>query len=1408
MTEPRSTTRSTTRSASPVDQAATPTPRLWLALASLPILIGVMLQQVGRIVFVSRLDRILDPITMASRSIVLWNPYADMGSLQYQSVGYWIPFDAVFSIGVITHTPTWITERLLIAALMIIALWGCVRLADALGIGTRLLRILGGLGYALSAVILSRVAQQQIFAMGAVFLPWSLVPLVRGSTRGSTRTAAARSAIAIALMGGANAAVTLAMLPIPLLYLLTRARGPRRASLLRWWALCAPMAIIWWIIGLRFFGAYGPNIIQYTETVGTTTGPTPVFEVIRGTADWFARLAINGVALPSGNALVFRTIPIIGTTLLAAFGLAGLSNRRLPDRRFIAIVFLLGVAAIGGGFGGLFGNPVTEQYRSLLGGALAPFRNIYKFQAWVTLPLALGAIHALSQFAATPALRRSRGRQILVPAVAALIVFASAFPMWNNLLTRGNGFTSEPQAWVDARGYLDAERTGRVLVVPGLSQQHFDWGYTQQLPLQWNADISWATRSQAPLGGPGNIAYLDAIERALGSGGDPNLIGFLQRGGFSQVMVAGDSEYRTYGGADPQTMADALVASGLSVEASFGDTGYGFGALHQIEIFGVPAPRIAQTYASNALTWLSGDVESVMRMPTALFGDRPYLLTDDAEFSTLDPSQWIITDGNQRVATNFGRNRNNRSYVLGPFETRVNGVALKGLQLRPSPVESQTVQMLTGIHQISASSVGPGVVDKAMPDSQPANVLDGNPATSWRPNRLSIEKADDWGTGDQWIDIEFDAPRVVEPLAITLLLGVYGNPTPIDVVTETDNGRVTSSLEAITTSQPLAVASGETTHLRVTITGDSYHRFNDLIGISEITLPGEPTIRSLRVPADLAEQFSGADAATPAWVFTRDLRVGSTPGATNVRDFTVPRASTVGTIATGSVNSPTQVLDILDSITWMSVAADSTLFDAPTLAPRNLIDDDPRTVWISATAIDDPARHPAVTVSWLEPRVVSKLRLVLDPQFARPSSVTVTVNGETFERTPAADGSVDVPQARTSSVKFDLHYDVPTNDEPVLRAGLSGVEVAAIADLYEPPIDRRATLRFECGKGPSVIIDDTRLDYSATITYGDLMDHRPTRLAACSSAGFDLAAGEHRATMNPSPKGMTIDQLTIGNPPTLSSIIDAPRSMSLGRWGSTNRRATIGAGDENLFVVDEVFNRGWEAHLDGVRLESLQVDGWRQAFVVPAGEGGELELTFAPNRPYQAGTAAGFGLLIALLAMAIVPRRRRTIVLAPIAAAGWPTPLRTAAGAVLAIWTTGIGAVLLPVLWLLRRRLATLLPLLAFGAFTISGALLLIAPDRGDMQARWLGPASYPVSALAGLALLCVIAALLMDDPDASDGPTADPDATDDTDATAGTDISAEPGNTGNTDDPIDRLFAQLFGDFTADTNPNPTEQS
>ena len=79
------------------------------------------------------------------------------------------------------------------------------------------------------------------------------------------------------------------------------------------------------------------------------------------------------------------------------------------------------------------------------------------------------------------------------------------------------------------------------------------------------------------------------------------------------------------------------------------------------------------------------------------------------------------------------------------------------------------------------------------------------------------------------------------------------------------------------------------------------------------------------------------------------------------------------------------------------------------------------------------------------------------------------------------------------------------------------------------------------------------------------------------------------------------------------------RRMRILDWGAAERRLHVGAGEESILRVPENQNPGWQATLDGVRLEKVAVDGWQQGYVVPAGQGGTVELAFAPDRIYRAG---------------------------------------------------------------------------------------------------------------------------------------------------------------------------------------------
>ncbi|MFY0108242.1 alpha-(1-_3)-arabinofuranosyltransferase family protein, partial [Acinetobacter baumannii] len=91
--------------------------------------------------------------------------------------------------------------------------------------------------YALSPRLLTTLGPISIEAWPSAVAPWVLLALVVGSRRGSPVRAAGLAALGVELVGGVNAAATFAVLPLGVLWLVTRAPGRRRRAMLLWWPL-------------------------------------------------------------------------------------------------------------------------------------------------------------------------------------------------------------------------------------------------------------------------------------------------------------------------------------------------------------------------------------------------------------------------------------------------------------------------------------------------------------------------------------------------------------------------------------------------------------------------------------------------------------------------------------------------------------------------------------------------------------------------------------------------------------------------------------------------------------------------------------------------------------------------------------------------------------------------------------------------------------------------------------------------------------------------------------------------------------------------------------------------------------------------------------------------------------------
>ena len=182
----------------------------------------------------------------------LWNPLIGFGSVPNQAYGYLFPMGSYYWLGS-AFTPSRVGRAAPVDGVAPErALWGTILLAESLRIGGRWSRLAGGVAYALSPLILAQ-AHDTSYVIPVVFLPWVMVPLIRASEGVLTPGgAAARSGIAVLLMGGINASASFAVLLLPLIWFATRRPIRDHARLFVLWVAAIALATAWFVIPLLF----------------------------------------------------------------------------------------------------------------------------------------------------------------------------------------------------------------------------------------------------------------------------------------------------------------------------------------------------------------------------------------------------------------------------------------------------------------------------------------------------------------------------------------------------------------------------------------------------------------------------------------------------------------------------------------------------------------------------------------------------------------------------------------------------------------------------------------------------------------------------------------------------------------------------------------------------------------------------------------------------------------------------------------------------------------------------------------------------------------------------------------------------------------------------------------------------
>jgi arabinofuranan 3-O-arabinosyltransferase len=304
---------------------------------------------------------------------------------------------------------------------------------------------------------------------------------------------------------------------------------------------------------------------------------------------------------------------------------------------------------------------------------------------------------------------------------------------------------------------------------------------------------------------------------------------------------------------------------------------------------------------------------------------------------------------------------------------------------------------------------------------------------------------------------------------------------------------------------------------------------------------------------------------------------------------------------------------------------------------------------------------------------------------------------------------------------------------------ISGVVIPGVPQLGTP----RAPLRLRCGLGPALTVNGKAVPTRVWGTYADLLDQRPLHFAACSPVA--IRAGANQVT-EPASDPYSVQDVVVGAPPlAVAAPATAPAAPArVITWSSSRRVLRVSASTRSYLVVNENFNPGWRAVADGRRLRAVRLDGWKQAWLLPAGTAGVVTLTYPPNAIYQGAILAGLSALALALFVAAGPwgwTRRRDgpppaaaaapVLAAPVPAAPIPAapsgrrPLRRTIISVLA-WLVVAGGLVLAGLWLGGYPGAVLLPV------TVGVFLGIGRGSRGRLAGPWLVAGLMLAAAAAG----------------------------------------------------------------------------
>lgn len=735
-----------------------------------------LLSDPGRYVADSRFELTADPEARLRRMFVLWDGARDLGRPAEE---FWPGVTALYTGFHQLGFSPWVQQRLVHATLLAVAALGAYALSRTLrpdhpwrALATAMIYGFGPF----SAVYLLPVSIYLSYALA----PWFVVAVLRGGRRHRPFAWAAATALMLFAAGNADPpGLVMALTPAAMtaIAIFVRRREQRRpltvfaaSSFVLTMATSAAM-----IVKTTTGAAALSHRLVETEAPATIAATSSFTESIRGMGFWLSYFRLGptpfrthlSLFVENGWMVLLTMVPIV-------VGIAALGVRPSGARLLALTWCIVGVVLMVGP------HPITDPSpygRFLLdlydrSDLAFAFRSTHKAGVILAMGTALLAGWALADFAERGARRIPR-----FPAAPAFLVtglvIALAAPFWSTpLYDPVQENLDIPSYWDEAAEWLDAADTGRVLVLPGTTNNGYRWGSVGDDLLDPRVP-SRVVASTLPLSTPFAADIVEAIDEHLGSGSYEagTLRPLAERLGITHVLIRNDVAWEVQGVARPSAFDTLREDPDLEQVAAFGVPG--------LFVTNILDPQPEE--ASLAPIEIYRIATEAAPTPTVI-SDSPagrQILTDGAGAAMVDLARLgLLDDGHPlRFASTISAEslRNEADdlslIVLSDSEVatdrRINFYDYEFSATDDPPtssswlpgVEADALAFDAVVDASVGSSIGPWLLGRSR---RAEAAIDGDPATEWLIPRLVEQKPQTWF-------IEFDRPSRVGTIEISLL---------------------------------------------------------------------------------------------------------------------------------------------------------------------------------------------------------------------------------------------------------------------------------------------------------------------------------------------------------------------------------------------------------------------------------------------------------------------------------------------------------------------------------------------------------------------------------------------------------------------------------------------------------------